>query len=232
MLFQQNLPGLAVALSFFAVVVVTFLYVGIKTLQRNPSNRTNQIFALFFFWTSAALALNLPVPLLSDVILRGMLVAISIYGVSVGIALLLIFTLILRYSNKIVTNRRKWMIFIIFLVGFIGYFFVPEGIDYVTLPSGVSTIRYSAPFALYFLIGSQVAFIPIFWFAMKTSSSFSDDAVKRRFRKFLLGLLCFEVMLITMPLVNAGWMPEWGLVFQVSAIPGAILVYLGVGKQL
>ncbi len=231
MVFQQNLPGLMIVLSFFGVVVVTFLYIGIKTLRRNPSNRTNQIFALFFFWTSAALAMNLPVPLLSDFDLREMLVAISLYGTSVGMGLLLIFMLVLRYSNKIVTDRRKWMIFILFLVGFIGYFFVPDGIYYV--PVGVYyAIRYAAPLVLYFLAGTQVAFLPIFWLAVKTSRSFGDDAVKQRFRKVLLGLVCFEIMLVTLPVVNAGWMPEWGFVFQVFAIPGAILVYLGVGKHL
>jgi hypothetical protein len=233
MLFQyENIPGLVIVLSFFGTVVVTFLYVGLKTLRRNPSNRTNQIFALFFIMTSAALALNLPVPVLPDLTLRGMLVTISVYGTSVGMGLLLIFTLVLRYSNKIVTDRRKWVIFLVFLLAFIGYFFVPEGIDYVLGANSVYTIQWAVPFALYFLAGTQVAFVLIFWCAIKTSSSFGDDAVQRRFRKFLLGLVCLEVMLVTMPLVNAGWMPEWGLVFQVSAIPGAILVYLGVGKQL
>ena len=191
-------------------------------------------YSLSTWWVnfgSTEISFNLPTPFFTDVPIRTILVLITVYGVSVSIGFLLIFTLVLRYSNQIVTDGRKWLITLLFVLGFIGYFFLPGGVYTLTV-NGTLTVAYSPELAIYFLVGTQTPMVLSFWLAGKTSQSFSDVAVQQRFRKFLLGLVCFEIMLITVPLVNVGLLPSWGIVFQILALPGAILTYLGVGKQL
>jgi hypothetical protein len=214
----------------FLIVIVTFVYVGIKTLKRNPSNRTNQIFAIFFFATSIALAFNIPAPFMVDDV-RKVLIIITAYGVSVSIGILLIFTFVLYFSNKIVTDKRKWTIACLFALIFVGYFFIPNGV-FLDTSTGVSVTRYSTELAVYFLIGTQTAYVLILWFAAKAYKNFTDQAMQKRFRYFLFGLVCFEIMLFLTPLLNAGWVPPEMQFLLFFALPGAILIYLGVGKHL
>ncbi len=231
MLFNGTIsPNTTIFIIAFLIVIVTFVYVGIKTLKRNPSNRTNQVFAIFFFTASIALAFNIPAPFIVDEI-RKVLIIITAYGVSVSIGILLIFTLVLHFSNKIVTDKRKWTIVCLFALIFVGYFFIPNGV-FIDTSTGFSVTRYSTELAVYFLIGTQTAFVLILLFAAKAYNNFTDQVMQKRFRYFLFGLVCFEIMLLLTPLLNAGWAPSELQILLLFALPGAILFYLGVGKHL
>ncbi len=230
MIFQNISPTTGIFIISFIIIILTFLYIGVKTLKRNRSNRTNQTFALFFFVSAIALSMNLPAPFLVEEI-RILLIKITAFGVSVSVGILLVFILILRLSNQVLTDRRKWIIFSFFVVAYVGYFLLPDGVVLIDI-DGILTTRYSMVLAVYFLVGTQISFILTIVLAVLVYRNFSDQTTQQRFRYFLLGLICLQVMLLSTPLINAGWLPPGSQVLLFLALPGAILIYLGVGKTV
>ena len=162
---------------------------------------------------------------------------LSIYLISISLAFLLLFNLILYNPENSFTktNNQIFILSLYFLVSLV-MFFIPNGIKIYISPDGTQSYPvWSFAFFLYYLI----IFIPTMIYSIiicvKIYYKFNSKRLAKRMRLFILGISCFYYIGLMVCFTNFLNSDLLRYIFTLTGfivIVGVFLIYFSVGKSL
>jgi len=154
--------------------------------------------------------------------------------------LLLIFVLIVRYSQAEI-NKQKQVLWIVvaalvgiggFLIGWLG---LGSGVGITEPPTNDNVPVWEWYYSLYIFIASGIFILLTIINAYLVRKSFSDVTMRKRFTYFLIGISLLFWLFGGNPWANLEASSTFRTIFGISAlviIPAAILLYLSLGKEV
>ncbi|MBD3256234.1 MAG: hypothetical protein GF383_14140 [Candidatus Lokiarchaeota archaeon] len=214
-------------------------FIIIKILKRNPFNRLNQIFALFYFSMMMAIFINAVYITFSDVHLETLatLLNITAFYFSCLAAGFLFLCISLLYKPSFMVKTKNQLLFIAFYGGILLYlFFIEGGAKVVILDTGTQL----APvwnllfvgYALSILIATLIISLLM---SVKVYRDFTDVSLAKRFKYFIIGTICFYYIPLGVSVSNLINITAIRIFFTFTAsviFIGAIFIYYGIGVSL
>lgn len=215
-----------------------FVYLSYKILKRD-TKRLNLVFALFYISASIGLGVNFIYGPINDAPTVYFLNFITNFFLFIGPVFLLIFSLILWKSQKIITTKKQ--LIIIFVYGFLIFLMIlfpwgdPEWGIYMESPQ--SPPHWSLPFYIYVITVLIVCTtIPTVNINFKIYAKFEDETLKRKWRFFILGYFFISIFSYGIMTSNMLDIPLFrtimGFIGLILAIVGGYMLYYGVGKAI
>ncbi len=221
----------------YSIMVVLFLFLGMKVLKRGKQI-TNKYMGFYFVWMGITMSLNVLYVIVDNADLTAALA--NVVGTSMVFAqvFLVLFILIIRHSQAEI-NKQKQMLWImisalisigLFLLGSIGL-----GATY-----GVNTAGDNVPvwlwyYALYNFLGSVFLVGTVVYNSYVARKGFADATMKKRFTYFLVGIILLMILMCMNPWSNlepsSTFRTFYGL-YAIVVIPCAFLLYMSLGKEV
>jgi len=217
---------------------IVFLIFGISILRRDRK-RLNQIFSFWYLMTAAGTIVNvIYVALISfsfkiNPLIKYLHLATA-YLLLYAPLYLLVVSLIIYKSEKVITIRTNNIIALTYAVLLFGIFLIPGGarIDETTdwIPVWSLTLAvYALTLVTVFVI------IPFIYFSMKIYGDFEDVILKKRWALFNLGMIPYFIELYLLPVSNYLNDPVFRTITAIvglSMFASAFLFYYGIGRQI
>lgn len=214
---------------------IYFLILAILVLRRSTKN-LNKIFAMFFISVAAGTITNVIYANLLNAPLVKFLHILTVFLFCWAMIYLFLFNLIiLRSEQQIVRNKQILVIVIwtliisvLFIIGLLGGVTIDESTNWSPV--------WELSFFLYVIIVCLLGMtIPTMYLAIQIYNQFEDEMLKKKWKFFLIGIVCFYVMLAGTGIAN--FLAEtlirniWGIIAMVSFL-AIYTLYYGVGKQI
>jgi hypothetical protein len=213
---------------------VLWLIFAVKILKRGPSKRINQMFFLFLGLTAIGMFVNVAYRLIGDEFWNIVLNQVVIYLSTVSIVFLLIFNLIILKSDKIITDKIKFVLIIAWSIISSGYFFIEGGVEWI-YPSGVAGVPHWSPvFAIFGIIIGQTLWSATLIVVIQIYRRFEDQKLRRKYINTIVAIAIFDWILIGNCINNMINEPTFSTIFLITSIlviPAGILLYMGVKRD-
>jgi hypothetical protein len=219
-----------ILLALYGFLAIIFLILGTKVSRRGQKTPQTAHIVRFFFFIGFSLVINVLYAPIADEVIQRIGNNSLLLLVTMGVANLMLFTLSVRYSELELTKTRSLLIEICVFVLSAVYYFIPGGTTIV--PPDYAPL-WSTSFLIYGMILTNFLMFMALVIGFKVRKQMENPALKRKFSLFLIGLLFLEILLITTFLGNGGILVgTLRLLLTLSILPGAFLVYAGVGRPL
>ncbi len=240
--------------AIYGFMVVITLTIACIVLARNPKNRINRNFFLFYFFTALGLIINIAYRALNDPVLNPWMNRGTVFFTMFGIVFLLIFNIIINKSQTIFTHGRAVLYVILWAIACSGVFWIdyftgyngvqwdygPDtpGLQDDPIIGGTGIPVWSTMFTLYAIILAQGLFVITLIVVFKIYRKFSDKKLKRKYISSIIAIIFFDWIMV------GGFLNNWQLIqdntpgfstvfFYSSALvlPAVVLLWLGTRRQ-
>jgi hypothetical protein len=211
----------------YASLAVLFTIFGIKLIKRGDTNQRKKLIIQFFFYLAGGLYLNMIYAPFDYLILQTIGNKTVIFLSTIGIGNLLLFVVSISKSELEFTPNKVVLSELIIASIAAGYYVIPIefGPNYTPI--------WPITFIIYCAIVTQILFVIAILSGFRILKTMQDRTIRKKFSAFLLGLLCIELVLVQTLLKNGQFVQSpLLLVMGLSIIPGGLLIYYGVGKEL
>ena len=215
-------------------MIILFLFLGISILIRGPQKRINQMFFIFLLLIALGLINNIIYRTIDDPQLNIIMNQVSIFFPSLSIVFLFLFNLIILKSDKIITDKLKLILIIIWVI-LCSMFFVIAAIipDSVTFNTDNNPV-WRWEFAAYGLIIDQLSFTFILIVNVQIYKRFEHEELKKKYLYTIASVLMFDWVLVG-NFINNWWSNDiFRQIFPITsliAIPACIFLYIGVKRE-
>jgi hypothetical protein len=232
-LFEIPLDVIIKAIIVHGILITVFIYMTFK-IKKRGGKYAKRYLGAFYFTTAMGLVLNFIFIFIHDPFIVELLYYFTLYFLFLGTYFLLIFTLIIYKSEKIITKKKQILLLVILSIITWGMIFVPNGL--VINESTDWYPQYSLTFFLYLIIVLSFGSVgPILYISVKIYYKFELIDLKRRWAFFFWGLIfLFTFAFGTLfshffPLTNLRSL--WSIVSLFLVVTASILIYCGVVKK-
>jgi len=220
------------------VILVIFLYIAIRILQRDRK-RLNVIFSgLYLFPVVGVLSNFIYAPLTDETIVL-LLNFVTNIGTIYAPIFIVVFDLILLKSEKIISTSKQLAILIAYGIAVLcmGIFLLFPGYGVKIDLATDWTPVWSFPFFIYVvLILTCFATIPTLYLSIKIYQKFEDAQLKKKWKLFIYGYIALMTFMyaifISNTLNHATFRLIAGVLGLLLALLGGFLMYYGVGRQI
>ena len=212
---------------------IVYLIFGILILKRDRK-RLNQIFSFFYIMVFVGTLLNvIYVSFTVNPLVKYLHIA-TVYLLFYAPLYLLVVSLIILKSEKVITVKKNNIIALTYAVLLFGIFLIPGGVT-IDETSNWKPV-WSLPFVIYALtLVTLFVIIPFIYFSIKIYGKFEDKILKRRWLLFNLGFLPYFGLMYMTTISNYLNDPGFRLLTSLvglSLYATAILLYTGIGRQI
>ncbi len=213
---------------------IYFLFIAFLILRRS-TKRINQILSLFFITVASGTVINVIYAALTMNPLVMVLHLLTYYLFCFGLIFLLIFSLMLLKSNRIVNSTKQFLLIGIFALLLSGCFIIGMN-GGVTIDASTNWKPvWNLTFFLYaFFVCLGMAIIPTTYFSLKIYSRLENEEIKVRFRYYLIGIWLYYFVWggtsISNFINDSVFRTIWSLL-SLFALISTYTIYYGVGKQ-
>lgn len=216
---------------------VAFLLVAIAVIKRAGLNRMSVTFSLFFILHAIGMFVNVAYRVINEDYWNILLNKVTIYFSVIAFVFLYEFNLLIRFSESEISVRRQVVIFLVYVIVSAGLFLIPDGVWwYHAIPGDSGVPVWRIPFAIYVAVTSQTMFGMTVYTSAKIYQQFTDRDAKKKYIWTIVGVICFDLILLGNVFANALNIPAFRTVFLllslVSIILGTTLLYQGVKRQM
>ncbi|MFO8018098.1 MAG: hypothetical protein R6U96_05640 [Promethearchaeia archaeon] len=213
---------------------IFYLVIAFLILRRNR-NRLNKIFSMYFISIAIGTIINVIYVSLESIFIIKVLNILTYYFFCFGQVFLLLFSLILIKSERVINTKKQLIIIIVFAILLTGLFVIGLGFNAVTLNDKNKPV-WDFLFVSYTLIVCGLYnFIPTLYFSAEIYKKFEDQQLKRKWKFFLLGIIIYYFVWGGTTLSNHLNIPAFRMVWSLISLIALIstyTIYYGVGKQL
>ena len=223
----------------YLTLCIFLLLIVYKILKRNPKNRLNQLFSLFYLSLFISVLLNCIYITFSDPSLQSLasLLNVIAFFIACLAAGFLSLCILLLYKPLKMTKTKNQVIFILIYGCILSVlFFIPDGSKIVILSSG---LQLSPVWNFMFFAYSLTIFIILLIISLlistKVYKQIQDEILAKRFKFFIIGIFIFYYIPIGVTITNYLDNPLMRLLFAMTAtiiFVGAIFIYYGIGTKL
>ncbi len=211
-------------------ISVLFLFFARRTLSRGEKSFRKVLFAKCFAYVSIGLLFNVLYSPFGDDIIQGLGNHAVIFLTTMSLVAFVLFSYSLLEKTVMFTKHQAAILEIV-LAGISSvYFFLP-----ITFKADYSPI-WDITTVIFTTALTQTLFVIALVFSIQALRTMDNPVVKRRFRWFIFGLSLFELVLIPTILRNGQFLTGTLLIvvtaLEIALIPGGILIYYGVGKNV
>lgn len=216
------------------IVGIIWAIIAYKILDRGRK-RLNLILASFYLCGIISIFLNFIYAPLTDETAVYVLNFLTNFGFFVAPIFLVVFEILLLKSNKIFGTKKQLFIIIGYAALLSSVLLIPNGVV-INESTGWKPV-WTLPYFIYTVVITSIfAVLPSIHFGMKIYHKFKDNALKKKWRFFLVGLIFIYIFTYGTFLSNTLNIQEfrsiWGVAALSLTISGPILLYYGVGKQV
>jgi len=210
------------------------LIIGIKILKRDKK-RVNQLIASFYISEFIGTLFNIIYAPFEINPLVYNLHILTVFFTYFGPVMLLLFTLVVYKSQKIITTPKQLLIMIGWAVILIIAFMIPNGITINDTTHWKPV--WSLNFSLYILISQCIYWtVPLLYVSFKIFSLFDDKLLKNKWKYLLIGIIGELFVIYGVPLANyfndSQFRTINSLISLFGFIIGAFGIYKGIGEQI
>ncbi|TFF95960.1 MAG: hypothetical protein EU544_01655 [Promethearchaeota archaeon] len=200
-------------------------------IYRRENSKLNHYLSYFFFCQASFMFTNLIYASLFQATLVKFLHILTWFIGLFGYIFLLLFNLILLYSQKKITPKIQNSLILGNLILMSVFFLLSDSviIDETTDWRPV----WDLPYVLYSLISFNLVIIPVVISSLKLYKIFNLQNLKARWAAYMLGILIWMFIMNITPFINQLYDPTLAMFYfivSLSIIPANLLIYLGVGK--
>lgn len=215
-------------------ISILWFFFAFSILKRGSSKRSNQMFFTFLALIAIGLLVNVLYRIINLDFWNIWLNKTTIFLSSFAIVFLLIFNLIILKSEKVITDRIKIGIIIVWFILCLVLFFIPNGVSFDYSAGKYGLPVWSAAFSIYGLIIDQALFSIVLYVVSQIYKRFQDKSLKRKYISIILSIAIFDWILVGNFIFN--WLnnPLGRTIFLITsilALPAGILLYLGVRRE-
>jgi hypothetical protein len=219
-----------IIIGLYSILALMFVILGIRVRLRGQKTRQTNYISKFFLYVGGSLIVNIAYSPIAVQIIQQIGNNTVILFTTLGVANLLLFTLSVKFSEKELTASKSIMIELLIFAAGIVYYFIPGGTT-IQLPDYAP--HWSINFVIYCLIVTQILMLGAIFTGIGIAKKMEDKTLRGRFNQFITGLVFNEILLISTILGNGGFLNSTiRLLLTLTIFPGAILIYLGVGRRL
>ncbi|MBD3255516.1 MAG: hypothetical protein GF383_10505 [Candidatus Lokiarchaeota archaeon] len=212
---------------------IVYYLIALLILKRD-TKRLNQIFSAFYISSASATVVNvIYAPLTTNPTVL-VLHFITFYLFAFAWIFLLIFSLILLKSEKVITTNKQFLLILIYGGLLLILAFIPDGIKIDATTDWKPA--WSLLFYLYALILVNIfGIIPTAYFSIKIYKKFEDPLLRKKWAYYFLGVAIYFIVFNSTILSNFLNNPIYRLInslIGLTLFPTAYLLYYGVGRQI
>ncbi len=223
----------------FGFVCIFFCFISYKVLKRDPKDKINQYFSLFFITGSIGLSINLLYSSFSDPslqLLASFLNILTWYFLCLSTGFLLLSIFLLYQPQKIVKTLNQ-IIFILAYNGILSVLFlIPAGVEVKILPDGTQLYAvWNFSFFIYILIILLISFSINFRYSIKIYKHLTIEDLARKMKSFIIGMSIFYYIAIGACFTNYLNFLILRQIYAMSStviIIGVLLIYYGMGTGI
>ncbi len=219
------------------ILASIFLFIAIKLLIRTRP-RPIITLSILYILSPAGFIFNVLHVLIAaiqpeNVVLLRVIYFFSFYPLLFSPIFLLTFIISILKLGDVFTIKKQLIITLIYGFVTLLIFFIPEGITF--------TEQWRPIYSWGFFTAIYISFtifvtIPTIWYSRRLIKTFQDRILKKKLTTFLIGVfgMYFVVYGATLYLTwqNPLFTTIWSVVTFFLMIPSAILIYLGIGREL
>ncbi|MFX1394651.1 MAG: hypothetical protein ACFFAH_13910 [Promethearchaeota archaeon] len=215
------------------IVFAIFLFLGYKILKRGKK-RLNLMLSCSYLTVVIGFAINFIYAPLTDELIVLILYYMTLFFLFLYPAFLLVFALILLYSEKVVTTPKQLSIILIYAGILFCMVFIPNGV--IINASTKWKPVWSLLFFIYVISIITIAVILALYFSLKIYREFEDDKLRKKWKYFIIGLIGIYIFTFGTLLSNTLNIQTvrtiWSYISLILVIISPYLMYYGVGKQI
>ncbi|MGV9172072.1 MAG: hypothetical protein ACOC35_05855 [Promethearchaeia archaeon] len=213
---------------------IFYLIMAFLILQRD-TKRLNKIFSMFFISIAIGTIVNVIYVAIEIRLVVRILNIVTYYFFCFGQMFLLIFSLILLKSERIIDSKKQIILINSFAALLLGLFIIGIGFDGVTLNDKWKPV-WDLSFVLYsLLICGIVTILPTIFYSIKIYEKFQNEVLKKKWKFYLFGIIIYYIIWGGTSLSNFLDNPAFRTIWSLIALIGLIstyTIYYGVGKQI
>lgn len=238
MIFQIELTRLFIILIPQLITAFIYLFIIYKVLKRRK-DRSSVIISFFYLsWGLAFIINSLKLFLIlfeSELNIILIFDYLTFYFIIFGFIYIEIFVMIIHQSVIRLSLKRITSIIVLYAMICTLILFIPNGITID--PDQGYRIKYSLAFLITnYLFFTSIIVIPTFTFFSQTYKTIKTPILRKRFKYLIIGIVLAFLDIYGAALYNT-WHNEtfrviWSVVTLFLLVPSAILIYLGIGKNL
>jgi len=210
-----------------------------KVLKRNPKNRFNQIFSLFFFSNIISIVNNCFYAPISDPALEGLvsyLHLLSIYLLILSTGFILLCLFLMYYPEKMIQLKNQ-LIFILIYGGLVSIMFlIPNSATIeISADGNQGSPQWNFNLFLFIIIFSSVSLMLTFILSLKIYKQFENKAIRKKFILFIIGIIILFYNPYSIAIghyLEPSVLRDFFLLSGIFSFPGFFLLYLGIGTEV
>ena len=238
MLLQStDLSRLSIVFIGQLILASIFLFIAIKLLRRTRP-RPIITLSIFYFLTSSGLIFNILHVIIrtinpENVVLLKVIYFLTFYPPLFSAIFILTFIISILKLGDVFTIKKQLIITLIYGFVTLLIFFIPDGIIFSTEWRPIYSWGFFAAIYASFTIFIT---IPTIWYSRRLVRTFQDRILKKKLMTFLFGVFGMYLVVYGAALYltwqNPLFTTIWSVVTFFLMIPSAILIYLGIGREL
>lgn len=237
MLLQSDLSRILIIFIGQLILASIFLFIAIKLLRRTRP-RPIITLSIFYFLTSSGLIFNILHVIIrtidpEDVILLKVIYFLTFYPPLFSGIFILTFIISILKLGDVFTLKKQLIITLIYGFVTLLIYFIPDGVTFIE--QGQPKYSWSFFTAIYTSFTIFIA-IPTIWYSRRLIRTFQDKILKKKLITFLVGVFGIYLVVYGVTLYSTWQNPLfstiWSIVTFFLMIPSAILIYLGIGREL
>ena len=223
---QFTTDRLVMIYGVYSMICLMFLVFAYKLSKRGESTPQKTHIVRFFVFTALGLILNMAYAPFDNVPIQMLGNKTVILLTTMSLCNLMLFTLIVNKSSMVITDQKRFLIQAVVLGLCVVYYVIP-----ITFGEGFQPDW--RPIMWIYMITVTETLILSMYFGIRTAINIEAKEIRRRFLNFLIGVLFIAVMLVYTALRNGRIITSpIFLLLGLAIIPGGLLIYYGVGREL
>jgi len=208
-------------------LAIIFSIMAAKLIKRGDESLRKKFIIQLFLFLEIGLFLNALYAPIDNLLIQTIGNKTVIFLSTLGMGNLFLFIIGVKKSEVEFTPKHAIISELIMAVISAGYYAIPIefGPTYAPIWPGL--------FLIYSIIITQTLFISSIVLGINMFRGMQDPLIRKKFIMFLIGLICIELVLIQTYLKNGQFVTSPLLnLMGLSIIPGGLLIYFGVGKDI
>ena len=212
-----------------------FYFIMAYLILKRDTKRLNQIFSMFFISVAIGTVVNVIYAPIQIEIVVVTLNILTYYFFCFGQVFLLVFSLILLKSERVIDTKKQLSLIIAFAVLLSGFFIIGIGFDGVSVNENWKPV-WDIPFVLYsVIVCACFTIIPTIYYSLNIYKKFQDVQLKKKWKYYLFGTGIYYIIWGGTTLSNFLNNPMVRTILSLIALFAIIStysIYYGVGKQV